>query len=218
MNIAYSVLLAIFFYFAITICYKIMGKREISELSIFDFVMNLIIADVVATGIVEEQFWLDSLAGLITLVCLQIFMARLQLKNTKIRQYLDGEPSMIIQDGLIDYIELKELRIQLDEVIMLLRQKSVLNIEDIQYAIIEPNGNFTVYEKQFPTKIFPLPFIISGEFKPFAIEKAGYSVCWLKEQLLANDIEFGPKIKFLFYSSTHLTLHTKTDVQKLKIY
>ena len=217
MNIMYSVLLAGFFYIAIIISYKIMGKREISELSIFDFVMNLIIADVVATGIVEEKFWLDSLTGLITLVALQLIMAKFQLKNPKIRKYINGESALIIKDGRIDYDELIKLRIQLDELIMLLRQSNVVTIEDVQYAIMESNGRLSIYEKRLPTKTFPLPFVISGTIKPYAIKSAGLQEEWLYRQLEKHNISMTKHIKYIFYDEKHLILHTKTDFKKFKI-
>ena len=217
MNIIYSILLALFFYVAIIISYKIMGKREISELSIFDFVMNLIIADIVATGIVEEKFWLDSLTGLVALVSLQLIMAKFQLKNPKIRKYMNGESSMIIKDGLIDYEELTKLRIQLDELMMLLRQSNVINIEDIQYAIMESNGRLSIYEKRLPTKTFPLPFVISGIVKPYAITNAGLQEEWFYRQLEKHKIVVDKDVKYIFYDEKHLILHTKTHFKKLKI-
>jgi len=216
MNIVYSILLATFFYIAIIICYKIMGKREISELSIFDFVMNLIIADVVATGIVEEQFWLDSFAGLIVLVALQILMAKIQLKHPKFRKHMNDEASLIIADGKIDYVELKKLRIQLDEVIMILRQSNVLSIEDVQYAVIEPNGRLSVFEKRLPTKVFPLPFVISGVIKHDALKGAKRDEEWLYRQLDKNNIHLDKKIKYIFCEDKHIVVHTKTSMHKYK--
>ena len=195
-----------------------MGKREISELSIFDFVMNLIIADVVATGIVEEQFWLDSFAGLITLVALQLLMAKIQLKKPKTRRYMNAEASMIICNGKIDYEELIKLRIQLDELIMILRQSNVLQVEEVQYAVMEPNGRLSIFEKRLPTKVFPLPFVISGIIKPYALKNAGLDQEWLNRQLEKNDITLDHEVKYIFMDDKHLILHTKTDFKKFKLH
>jgi len=217
MHIIYSVLLAIFFYIAVIISYKIMGKREISELSIFDFVMNLIIADIVATGIVEEQFWLDSFTGLIALVALQIIMAKFQLKNPKMRRYMNGESSMIIKNGLIDYDELKKLRIQLDELMMLLRQSNVVNIDEVQYAIMESNGRLSIYETRLPSKTFPLPFVISGVIKPCALMNAGVDEEWLNRQLKKHKLVIDASVKFIFYDEKFLIVHTKNTRKKYKL-
>lgn len=217
MGILYSVLLAIFFYLAIIIAYKIMGKREISELSIFDFVMNLIIADIVSTGIVEETYWLDSLSGLIVLVTIQVIMAKLQLKIPKLRTQIDAECSVIINNGHIDYEELKKLRIQLDELMMLLRLDNVVNVEDVQYAIMEPNGRLCVFEKRLPTKTFPLPFVISGAVKPYALKSANLQEEWLYRQLEHHKMVINKDIKLILYNEKHLIVHTKTKLKKLKI-
>jgi len=212
-----SALLAIFFYFMILICYKVMGKREISQLSIFDFVMNLIIADIVAEGIVQEEYWLDSLVGLLVLVALQIIMAKLQLRNAKARIYIDGEPSLIIRNGLIDYEELTKLRIQLDELIMLLRQNNVTSIDDVQYALLETNGHISIYEKRLPTKTFPLPFIISGQIKPYAIKSAQVQEKWVMDELKKHNITNIEEIKYLFYDKNHFIVHTKSEMKKLRL-
>jgi len=217
MHIIYSILLAVFFYIAVIISYKIMGKREISELSIFDFVMNLIIADIVATGIVEEQFWLDSLTGLVALVILQIIMAKFQLKHPKLRKYMNGESSMIINNGKIDYDELTKLRIQLDELMMLLRQSNVINIDEVQYAIMESSGRLSIYEKRLPIKMFPLPFVISGVIKPYALKNAGFDLDWFQRQLDKHSLSVTKEIKFIFYDEKNLILHTKNDLKKYRI-
>ena len=217
MNILYSVLLAIFFFIAIVISYRLMGKAERSELSIFDMVINLMIADVVATGIVEERFWLDSLTGLVSLVALQILFSRLQSKFPKLRQKLNGEPSLIIMDGKIRFDELRKLRIQLDELILMLRQNNVHDIESIQYAILEINGHISIYTQAEPTSIFPMPFAISGTIRLFAIKSLGLCEEWFYRQLEANGLTLTEEIEYIFYDGESLILHTKTDIRKYMV-
>jgi len=216
-SITHTMLLAIFFYIAIIISYKIMGKREISELSIFDFVMNLIIADVVATGIVEEQFWKDSFFALVVLVCLQLLMAKIQMKNPRMRRYMNGEGSLIIKNGTIIWDELRKLRIQLDELMMLLRQQNLLHIEDIQYAIMEANGRLSIFETKNATKTFPLPFVISGALKLCAIENAGVTKEWFCKELEINGIVLDRTIKYLFYDREYFIIYTKQGITKHRI-
>jgi uncharacterized membrane protein YcaP (DUF421 family) len=194
-----------------------MGKGEISELSIFDFVMNLIIADIVATGIVQEEYWLDSLGGLLALVALQITLSKIQTRHAKVRKYINGEPSLIIKNGRIKYDELTKLRIQLDELMLLLRQNSVHEVDNIQYAVMELNGRLSIYEKRLPTKTFPLPLVISGEVKAYAIENADLEESWFYEQIKKHNIVIDKDMKYIFYNEKHLILHTKTDFKKLKI-
>jgi uncharacterized membrane protein YcaP (DUF421 family) len=194
-----------------------MGKGEISELSIFDFVMNLIIADIVATGIVQEEYWLDSLGGLFALVALQIILSKIQTRYAKLRKYINGEPSLIIKNGRIKYGELTKLRIQLDELMVLLRENNIHEIDNIQYAIMELNGRLSIYEKRLPTKTFPLPLVISGEVKSYAIESADLEEAWFYEQLKKHNIVIDENIEYIFYNENHLILYTKTDLKKFKI-
>jgi len=216
-SILISVGLAAIFYIIILLCYKLMGSREISQLSIFDFVVNLVIADVAATGIVQEEYWADSLGGLLVLVLLQILMAKVQIKFPKVRGKIDGDPSLLIKNGSIDYEELTRIRIQLDELMLLLRQHNIASIDEVQYAVLENNGKMSVFEKKLPTKIFPLPLIVSGEIKLQALKSLGRNKEWLLKEINQQHLPKVEEIKYLFYEKDKLTLHTKTDMHKVKI-
>ena len=85
-KIILSILLAGLFYVVLLVCFKIMGKREVNQLSTVDIVINILIANVAAGGIVEEEYWLDALGGVLVLVMLQILMAKFQIKYPRGRQ------------------------------------------------------------------------------------------------------------------------------------
>ena len=171
MEVLASILLAAFFYVVILVCYKIMGKRELNQLGAVDVVINILIANIAASGIVEESFWVDSFGGVVMIVTLQVLMSKIQLHKTKVRDIVDGEPSLIIKNGRIDYSELGKIRIDLDDFIMLLRTQGVVNPEDVQYAIIEKNGKLIVFEKNYQQKfsLFPLLYQAQLKKKPFKV-------------------------------------------------
>ena len=148
LKVLISILLAAVFYFVLLVCYKIMGKREVNQLSTVDVVINILIANIAAGGIVEEEYWLDALGGVLVIVALQIVLAKLQLNKPKLRNMVEGDPSLIIKNGSIDYEELKKLRIDLDDFMMLLRGDGIIAPEDVQYGIIEKNGKLTIFEKK----------------------------------------------------------------------
>lgn len=145
LKVLISILLSAVFYFVLLVCYKIMGKREVNQLSTVDVVINILIANIAAGGIVEEEYWLDALGGVLVIVALQIVMAELQLNKPKLRNMVEGDPSLIIKNGSIDYEELKKLRIDLDDFMMLLRGDGIIAPEDVQYGIIEKNGKLTIF-------------------------------------------------------------------------
>ncbi|MBQ1786371.1 MAG: DUF421 domain-containing protein, partial [Turicibacter sp.] len=183
LQVLISILLAAVFYVVLVVSYKIMGKREVNQLSSVDIVINILIANIAAGGIVEEEYWIDALGGVIIIVILEILMSKIQIKYPKTRDAVDGEPSLVIKNGKIDYGELKKLRIDLDDFTMMLRGDGIVTPEEVQYGIIERNGKLIVFEKKLPTKVFPLPLIVSGKIKPKALESLGKTKDWLIEQL-----------------------------------
>lgn len=194
-----------------------MGKRELNQLGAVDVVINILIANIAASGIVEESFWVDAFGGVVMIVTLQVLMSKIQLHKTKVRDIVDGEPSLIIKNGRIDYSELGKIRIDLDDFIMLLRTQGVVNPEDVQYAIIEKNGKLIVFEKKLPTKVFPLPLIVSGSIKEKALQSFGQSKQWLKDTLRKHEVTNLNEIDYLFYEEHKFIIYTRQGMNKIKI-
>ena len=217
LKVIVSILLAGLFYVVLLVCFKLMGKREVNQLSTVDIVINILIANVAAGGIVEEEYWLDALGGVLVLVLLQILMAKFQIIHPRGRDIIEGEPSLIIKDGHVDYEELKKIRVDLDDLMMLLRGDSVVAPEEVQYGIIEKNGKLTIYTKKNPTKTFPLPLVISGQVKLKALESLNKDENWLMNQLEINEFYRLDQIEYLFYEDQKLIIYMKDGVKKLKI-
>lgn len=217
LKVIVSILLAGLFYVVLLVCFKLMGKREVNQLSTVDIVINILIANVAAGGIVEEEYWLDALGGVLVLVLLQILMAKFQIIHPRGRDIIEGEPSLIIKDGRVDYEELKKIRVDLDDLMMLLRGDSVVAPEEVQYGIIEKNGKLTIYTKKNPTKTFPLPLVISGQVKLKALESLNKDENWLMNQLEINEFYRLEQIEYLFYEDQKLIIYMKDGVKKLKI-
>ena len=113
---------SIFFYIIITIMYRIMGKREIGELSIMDFIVSIFIAEMVAISIENyNKSMLISIIPILVLVLLQIFLSHISMKSPKIRNLLDGKPSVIIEKGKVNFKEMKRQRYNLDDLLTQLR-------------------------------------------------------------------------------------------------
>ena len=92
----------IMLYFVIIICYRIMGKKEVGELSIVDFIVTILIAEIAAICIENyKKSILVSLIPIISLVFIQIFLSYVTLKNNKLRNLIDGKPSVIIKKGKV---------------------------------------------------------------------------------------------------------------------
>lgn len=152
-------------YFMLLILLKIMGKREVGQLSIFDLLIFLSIADIMVIGIEnfdENIFYV--IVPALTLMIIQKSLAFLILKNNFIRYIVDGKESLIVNDGIIDIKEMKKQCYNYDDLFAQLRSLSISSIEEVQYAILENSGRLSVitYENN-KQGIFPLPIIVSGK-------------------------------------------------------
>ena len=154
------------FYLLINIFYRLMGKREIGELSIMDFIVSMFIAEVAAISIENyKESILISLIPIIVLVVLQVVFSYITLKNNKFREIVDGKPSIIIKKGKVNFEEMLKQRYNLDDLLTQLREKSIKSIADVDYALLETSGKLSVFEKKDKNKDFPLAVILDGKIE-----------------------------------------------------
>jgi len=141
-----------------------MGKREIGELSIIDLIVFLMIAEIIALAIEDiESPLIHSVIAVFLLVFLQKLLSYISLKNAKVRDKIEGTPSVIIANGKVDYAEMKKQSYTFNDLMNQLRDKDVRSISEVDYAILEVGGTLSVFKKA-DSLISPLPVIISGNF------------------------------------------------------
>ena len=131
----------IFLYFFIIFLYRIMGKREVGELSIIDLIISILIAELTAISIENTNVSLVyTILPLISLVILEMIISFIGIKSRKFRAFFDGKPSLIVVNGKINYKEMVKQRYSIDDLLLSLRQKEIDNILDVSYAFLEHNG------------------------------------------------------------------------------
>lgn len=143
------ILRTILMYVVVFVVLRLMGKREIGKLSVFDVVISIMIAEI-AVFVIEDgkkPLW-QGLVPIIVLIIIQISVAYIALKSQWIRHLFDGKPSIIIKNGQLDRPEMARQRYNLDDLMQQLREQGVDNIGDVRYAILEANGKLTVFLKQ----------------------------------------------------------------------
>lgn len=189
---------AIFFYFVIIFSYKLMGKRELGELSLIDFVISTVLSQMIAISIENyKDPLIYTLVPLILLVLLQILLAIITLKNKKIRNFIDGKESLIINNGILNIKEMIKQRYSLDDLLTQLRDKNIRSIEEVEYAILETGGKLSVFKKNDKDKkTFPLPLIVDGEIELDNLKYINKDEKWLKNILL----EKKTSLNEVFYS------------------
>ena len=194
---------SVFFYFIVTILYRIMGKREIGELSIMDFIVSLFIAELVAISIENYNTSIFmSLIPVLTLSLIQIGLSYLSIKNKKIRDILDGNPSVIIENGKINFKEMKRQRYNIEDLLMQLRDNSIKSISEIDYAVLETNGKLSIFKKD-NNKEYPLPLILNGEVDLNTLKRINKNERWLDSELEKKCIK-REDIFYCFYENDNL--------------
>jgi len=184
-------------YIVSMIALRVMGKREIGELSVFDFVISVMIAELSTLPMEDTAVPLyRSLLAIAGLVGLQILVAYVQLKSHRFRHWVDGEPSVLIERGEIREQEMKKIRYTIHDLLTQLRDKGFANVADVEFAILETSGTLSVFPKPekrpltpsdidqpVPREIIPLPVIIDGEPIKKTLELIHRDKAWLNQEV-----------------------------------
>lgn len=204
----------VFFYFFITLAYRLMGKREIGQLGIVDLIVSILIAELVAISIENKNdSMLFTVIPIMLLVVMEIFFAYLTMKSKKIRTLLDGKPSLIIYNGKINYKEMVKQRYNLDDLMISMRQNSIYSLDEVEYAFLEPNGKLSLFKYNFfKTKSpYPVPIVIDGIINKKTLTKIGKSEAWLKNELILRKIKLS-NVFYAFYNKKNLFIIKKDSL------
>ena len=127
---------------------RIMGKRQIGELQPSDLVVTLLISQIISIPIQDTDIPLvNTIIPILLLIGFEILTSVFNMKSIKFRSFMHGHPVVIINDGILNQKLLKELRFTLDDLLESLRQKDIFDISQVQYAIVETNGQLSVLLK-----------------------------------------------------------------------
>ncbi|WP_445326931.1 DUF421 domain-containing protein [Solibacillus sp. FSL R7-0682] len=135
-------------FFAILLLARIIGKKQLSQLTFFHYVTGITFGSIAAeiSAQVETPF-LDGLVSLTWWTVLTIFVSFLSLKSKKARVLFDDKPMIVIQNGVILNDNLKKSRLHTDELTMMLREQSIFSLDEVLYAVFETNGQLSVLKK-----------------------------------------------------------------------
>lgn len=198
------------FYVVITIIYRFMGKREVGQLGIIDLIVSILIAELAAISIDnrDESIFL-SLLPIILLVFIQVGLSKASVKSSKMRNIIDGVPSIIISDGKVNFKEMVKQRYTLDDLLTQLREKKIKTIEDVDFAILENSGNLSVFSK-YDSRVgeYPLALILDGEVDSDTLKKINRSSKWLDEKLREKNVLL-KEVFYAFYSKGALYIIKK---------
>lgn len=135
-------------FFTMLIFAKILGKQQISQLTFFDYILGITIGSIAATLTTDlsSRAW-PHWVGLLTWALLGYLMEYISTKWRYAGKYLEGEPTIVIMKGKIMEDAMKKMNFRATDIMELLRDKDVFDLNEVDFAIIEPNGKLSVLKK-----------------------------------------------------------------------
>ena len=171
-----SYLRTIILYSALILTIRLMGKRQVGQMEPSEFVVTMLVANLAAIPMQDAGLPLFSgLVPIFAVLGMELILSAAALKSTKLRHLLCGKPVILIENGNILQSNLQKTRVTLDELTALLRQKDVLDIQAVQYAILETGGSLSVfcYPKEMPASARDAGIQVRQQFLPVTIISDG---------------------------------------------
>lgn len=190
-------------YLLLLLALRLTGKRQIGELQLSELITTFMISELATVPIQDLSIPLIySIFPIIFILCVEIALSYLATKSKNVKKLFFGNPSMIIERGVINQKELERLRIGINELIGELRLKDVASISDVEYAILEQNGKLSVFLKKDcqPVCLKDLgikgggdsldhAIIIDGEIDESNLKEAKKSRAWLLSYLRKHHLQ-----------------------------
>ena len=211
----------ILLYLVLIAVVRLMGKRQIGQMEPSEFVVTMLVANLASIPMQDGAIPLYSgLVPIVTVLGVELVLSALSMKNLRLRKLLCGKPVILIENGNILQKNLQKTRITIDELTGHLREKDVLDLQSVQYAILETNGNLSVfpYPKERPAsardagvqarkQYLPVTVISDGSLLEENLQKAGKDARWVQRVLQQQQatvaetwlltVDGGDKIVFL---------------------
>ena len=195
-------------YFFVIFVYRLMGKKEVGQLSIVDLIVSILIAELIALSIQTEKSIFLSVVPILVLVGVQILISYITLKSDKIRNIIDGKPTIIIKNGKLNFTEMSKLRYSLDDLLTQLRLQGVKSIDNVKYAVLENNGNLSVFNDNSD---YPLPLILDGVIDYSVLKEINKNHDWLLKILRNKKLELDD-VFYAFYTNGKTFIITKSEL------
>ncbi|MEA4825618.1 MAG: DUF421 domain-containing protein [Clostridium sp.] len=160
---------AIVSYLILFILTRLMGKREISQMTYFDYIVGITIGSMAAIMAIDKSTTiLITLPGLMIFALFQIVISYTALKNKSFRKLSDGDPTFLIKNGKVMEKNLLKERLNIDELTSKLREKNAFNIADVEFALLEPDGQISVMFKTDKQSVTPSDLNIQTKYMGFS--------------------------------------------------
>ncbi len=211
------------FYTVLILVIRLMGKRQIGQMEASEFVVTMLVANLAAIPLEEPDISMHAgLVPIFTVLLMELVFSHISLKSVFFRRLLCGKPVILIENGNILQKNLKKTRVTLDELTGHLREKDVLDLRAVQYAILETTGNLSVfpYPKEKPASAkdagiparpqqMPITIISDGRLLPDNLTVAKKDMLWVQRVLKEKDAAISDTWLLTVDGADHILFYRK---------
>lgn len=176
---------------------RLMGKRQVSQLTIFDYIVGITIGSIAAEMSFDQNVRIiNGITSLLIWGLIPFILAIISLKSRTFQQLIDGKPTIIIKNGEILEKSMKKVFLSIDELMLLLREKNIFKISDVEIAILETDGQLSVLKKTSQQPVTPQMLkmvlkqekaptllIVDGQILYKNLATLGYTEEWLMKEI-----------------------------------
>lgn len=190
----------VFLYLVLIAIIRFLGKRQLGQMEPSEVVVTMVVADLASISMQDAEVPISSsLVPIVAVLGMELLLSALSLRSVFFRKLLCGKPVILIENGKFLQDNMRKVRISLDELTGQLREKDVLSVSSVQFAILETGGNLSVFP--FPeerpatakeagistqSQSLPITVISDGYLIPDNLKKAGKDRRWLDKFLKQN--------------------------------
>ncbi|MFT8352054.1 DUF421 domain-containing protein [Clostridium saccharoperbutylacetonicum] len=207
---------------------KSIGRKLISQMNFFDFIMGVSMGSIVASAVVDKQFGaISAITALILFCILTIVTGYLSMKSLNIRKIINSEPINLVENGKIIEKNMKENKLTINELMMKLREKNMFHLADVEFAIMETDGELSVLPKADKKPLTPYnmkvnvtssgidkDIIIDGIVIDENLKNIGLDKEWLKLELNKQNIKEISEVFYAGVDNTQKLYISKRNINK----
>ena len=209
-------------YFSLLLIMRLLGKRQLGEMELSEFVVAALIADLASHPLQDIGIpMINGLVPIVTLFCCEVLISGMTMKNIRLRALFFGKPSMLVEKGKIRQKEMKKNRFTTDELMEELRNQGYPDISSVEYAVLETDGRLSVipYPSEAPVtpaqlkieaedKGYPVVVISDGHVIQSNLRLVGRDMNWLKKRLAALGIKDTEQVFLMTVNSAGQVYYT----------
>lgn len=211
---------AVIIYIAVIIALRVMGKRQIGEMTPHELVITILVSQVAIIPLQDNAMPLANMViPILIFVSFEIIVSAISMKSIGFRNIIQGKPIFVIRNGKLDEKQLKRLRITIDDLMDAMREKGYFDISEVQDAVVETNGNVSILAKAKESAVTPsqLDLKVKEKSTPVPIVTDGKPVTEYFGQNKIKDSEIELLVAKSGKKITDIMLLTIDDTGKINV-